>query len=122
MTRRTRRSLEKAVEGLEPDVPDKLDGRDIYRWFQALDEEGTDAGRPPEFFGRDREWTSEVQDLHDTIIERYPSFTHISPAEAFALSYMPDEVTDTVLELLIRDPPDAFAEKYQGPLGPDLDD
>ncbi|SFH05194.1 hypothetical protein SAMN04488063_0014 [Halopelagius inordinatus] len=122
MTRRTRRAIQDAVADLEATDPEKLGGRDIYRWVNALDEEGMDAGRPSEFFGPDREWTSEVRELYDTIVERYPSFTHISPAEAFALSYMPKEVTDTVLELLIRDPPDAFAEKYPGPLGPDLDD
>ncbi|MFC6823809.1 hypothetical protein [Halopelagius fulvigenes] len=102
--RRSRRSLEKAVEDLEADTPDKLGGTRHLSVGSRPRRRG-DRRRPAEFFDLVQEWTPEIREIHDTITDQFPSLAHVSPAEAFSLSYMPEEVTEVVLELLMRDPP-----------------
>lgn len=100
MTRKSRREIERDLEAFEEDDLGVLDGDAMWTWIRALTDEERDVGRPPAFFGVDCEWANGLQDMQAAAAERSPPLKHLTPPEAYVLSYMDDEAVAALVDVL----------------------
>jgi hypothetical protein len=100
MTRDSKREIERALDELEDDDPSTLGGDEMWNWIEELQSRGTDTPRPPAYFPDGTEWADGLKQWQETAAERYPELTHLTPPEAYVLSYLDEETIQTLLKLL----------------------
>ena len=106
-----KKTIENKLNDLEDNTADTLDTEAMWEWVNELSSQGSDIPRPPEYFPKGAEWNDDVQELHESMAERAPELRHLSPPEAYVLSYM-DEDTIGVLGEVLADSSDPEVEAW----------
>lgn len=100
MTRKSKREIARDVEDLEADDGMVLDGGDMWDWIHDLRDRGPDVDRPPEYFPDGTEWSAEMGEMQATAADRFPELQHLTPPEAFVLSYKGEDLKESLVKLL----------------------
>lgn len=101
-----KRSLKRRLESIEDDETDALTLEDVMEWITAINND-TDVGRPQSYFSS-LEWSDSLLEIHEKITARAPELAHVTPAEAYALSYMDEGTADRVAAAINENPPEGL--------------
>jgi hypothetical protein len=96
----SKRTIENKLGDLESETQTNLNGEAMWEWINELRDRDGDIPRPPDYFPDGAEWNDDVREMHEKMADHAPELAHLSPPEAYILSYMDVDTIRTLCEVL----------------------